>query len=98
VSRLTELVKQERVCVPWEPLKRLALLDFYDTYFHFPIYKDAKWDIYHAMGGRKISTWNLLKNTSQALKRYKKRNIINIPVKGDLWTQSRWRAHFLQAR
>jgi hypothetical protein len=89
--QLTELAKQEKVCVVGAiketGVDDAALLDFYDTYFHFPIYKDAKWDIYHAMGGRKISTWNLLKNTSQALKRYKEKKIVNIPFGGDLWTQ-----------
>jgi hypothetical protein len=89
--QLTELAKQEKVCVVGAiketGVDDAALLDFYDTYFHFPIYKDSKWDIYHAMGGRKISTWNFLKNTNKVLKRYKEKNITNIPLGGDLWTQ-----------
>jgi hypothetical protein len=60
-----------------------AHLDFYETYFRFPIYKDPKWDIYHAMGGRKISTWNALTNTAKLLKRFNKKNI----------TCSIWRWH-----
>lgn len=89
--QLTELAKQEKVCVVGAiketGVDNAALLDFYDTYFHFPIYKDAKWDIYHAMGGRKISTWKVLTNTSKLLKRWKQKNIVNIPFGGDIWTQ-----------
>ena len=29
-----------------------ALLDFYQEYFHHPIYKDEQWKVYHALGNR----------------------------------------------
>jgi hypothetical protein len=89
--QLTELAKQEKVCVVGAiketGVDNAALVDFYDTYFHFPIYKDTQWQIYHAMGGRKISTWNLLKNAIKLNKRYNKKNIVNVPFGGDIWTQ-----------
>jgi hypothetical protein len=90
--QLTELAKQEKVCVVGAiketgGVDHAGLLDFYDTYFHFPIYKDSKWDIYHAMGGRKISVWQALTKTSGLLKRWKQKNIVNDSTGGDIWTQ-----------
>jgi hypothetical protein len=89
--QLTELAKQENVCVVGAIKEtgahNAALLDFYQTYFHFPIYKDTKWDIFHAMGGRKIRIWDLLKNMSKTKKRCDEKNIVGIPFGGDMWTQ-----------
>jgi hypothetical protein len=89
--QLTELAKQEKVCVVGAiketGVDNAALLNFYDNYFRFPIYKDTKWDIYHAMGGRKISVWQALTKTSGLLKRWKQKNIVNDSTRGDIWTQ-----------
>jgi hypothetical protein len=89
--QLTELAKQEKVCIVGAiketGVDNAALLDFYDTYFHFPIYKDTKWEIYHAMGGRKISTWQALTKTGGLLRRWNQKKIVNIPSGGDIWTQ-----------
>jgi hypothetical protein len=89
--QLTELAKREKVSVVGAiketGVDNAALLDFYDTYFHFPIYKDTKWDIYHAMGGRKISVWQALTKTGGLLKRWNQKNIVNVPTGGDIWTQ-----------
>jgi hypothetical protein len=89
--QLTELAKQEKVClvgaIKETGVDNAALFDFYETYFRFPIYKDSKWDIYHAMGGRKISIWKMLTMNSTLFKRWKQKNIVNIPFGGDIWTQ-----------
>ena len=64
-----------------------ALLDFYQQYYRFPLFKDADWKIYKAMGGRKISFWKAITSIPRLEARYKKKGIPNIPFGGDIWTQ-----------
>jgi hypothetical protein len=35
-----------------------ALLEFYEEYFHHPIYKDTKSQLFKALGSRKLPIWN----------------------------------------
>lgn len=90
--KLTELAKLDnRVClvgaIKETNVDNDALLEFYQEYFHYPIYKDSNWDIFNAMGGRKIAPWRLMSSALQMAKRYKKRSIKNVPFGGDIWTQ-----------
>ena len=64
-----------------------AMLEFYQEYFHQPIYKDDKWRIFDAMGGRKISLPKLLYTFPKMTKRYNDLGIENIPFGGDIRTQ-----------
>jgi len=36
------------------------LLEFYQDYFCYPLYKNDKWKIYHAMGGHQLSWLGML--------------------------------------
>jgi hypothetical protein len=90
--QLTELAQEDKkVCVVGA-IKHIgvddaALLEFYQQYFHYPIYKDEKWDLYKAMGGRKINPLDFLTKALKLAKRYKQKNIKNVPFGGDLLTQ-----------
>ena len=64
-----------------------ALLDFYQQYYRFPLFKDEDWKIYNAMGGRKLSFFKALSLVPRLEARYKKKGIPNIPFGGDIWTQ-----------
>ena len=64
-----------------------ALLDFYQQYYRFPLYKDEDWQIYKAMGGRKVSFFKAITSIPRLEARYKKKGIPNIPFGGDIWTQ-----------
>jgi AhpC/TSA antioxidant enzyme len=65
-----------------------ALLDFYEKYFmKHQLYKDSKWQIYNAMGPRKLSVARLLTQTARLARRYRKKNIVNVPFGGDIFTQ-----------
>jgi hypothetical protein len=90
--QLAELAQEDKkVCVVGA-IKQIgvddaALLEFYQEYFHYPIYKDANWELYKALGGRKMNPLNLLTKAAKLAKRYKKKNIKNVPFGGDLLTQ-----------
>jgi hypothetical protein len=89
--QLTKIAQEEEVCLVGA-IKQLdihnkALLEFYEKYFKYPIYRDEKWLIYHALGGRKITFWKLLTSARKLGKRYKEKNIQNIPFGGDIWTE-----------
>jgi len=64
-----------------------ALLDFYSQYFQHPIYKDEKWKIFHAMGGKKISVFSLIKRAAFLYKRTKSKGIESKVRHGDIWTK-----------
>jgi len=64
-----------------------ALLQFYQNYYRFPLFKDSDWKIYKAMGGRKLSFWKAITSIPRLEARYKKKGIPNIPFGGDIWTQ-----------
>lgn len=89
--QLTELAKQENIClvgaIKETGVDDPSLLEFYQDYFKFPIYKDEKWNIYNAMGGRKLSVRKLLGNANKLRKRFRKNAIKNVPFGGDIWTQ-----------
>ena len=49
-----------------------GIIEFYNDYFNRqPIYKDEKWKLYHAMGGRKVGMLGLLKTTFISSERWK---------------------------
>lgn len=53
-----------------------GLLEFYQSYFdRHPMYADEKWQLYHAMGGRKASFWDLFKATAVAKPRWYRKGI-----------------------
>merc|ERR1712232_1500933 len=65
-----------------------ALIDFYQDYFHHPMYKDPHWKVFKAMGGGKISTSSILKRASSVFKRIRSKGIeSNIKGDGDFWTK-----------
>lgn len=65
-----------------------ALLDFYNNYYTYPIYKDAKWTIYkETLGNRKVPLVKFLLAFRMMNRRYVENNIVNIPFGGDLFTQ-----------
>lgn len=63
------------------------LLKFYDLYFRHAIYKDDRWQVYKAMGGRTLSWPKLIAGSLRSEKRYKKKNIDNKKFGGDLHMQ-----------
>lgn len=96
ITELMNKLKQEdigkRICtvgiVKETKVDDNALLDFYNQYFHYPIYKDDKWDIFtKILGNRKISIWKLLYMIPTLERRYSSKKIINIPFGGDIYTQ-----------
>jgi hypothetical protein len=52
-----------------------GLLNFYDNYFHFPLYMDNKWNVYKAMGGRKLTIVSIIKHALMARSRWAKKGI-----------------------
>jgi len=53
-----------------------GLLDFYRDYFNsYPIYKDEKWQLYKAMGGKTIGYYKLLKAALSSRGRLKTKKI-----------------------
>ena len=55
-----------------------GLADFHQTYFdRHTIYNDEKWQLYHAMGGRKVGVWNLVKASVTGLPRWYNKGISN---------------------
>ena len=64
-----------------------ALLEFYQDYFHHPIYKDEKWRIFHAMGGKKLSLITVLKRSHALFRRTKSKGISSQVRQGDFWTK-----------
>jgi hypothetical protein len=67
-----------------------ALLDFYEKYFaRHAIYKDEKWKLYHAMGGRKISVGKLVTGLMKSFRRHREKKVEASPniTAGDGWMQ-----------
>jgi hypothetical protein len=79
--QLTELAAEDRKLALAATVKETGvddqgLLEFYRDYFHsFPIYMDEKWQLYKAMGGRKLGILTILKGILGARKRFKQKNI-----------------------
>lgn len=90
--QLTELYATEQIdCIgivkETTPDVHDGLLEFYQDYFRFPIYKDEKWMIYEAMGNRKLTLWQLLSKIPQLTKRFHEKKIKTISTGGDHFTQ-----------
>lgn len=63
-----------------------GLLDFYEKYFRFPLYKDSKWMVYKAMGNRKLTMKGLLSGLMKSRSRHKKKKIDQTTL-GEGWLQ-----------
>lgn len=63
------------------------LLKFYESYFKHSIYKDDRWKIYKAMGGRTLTWPQLITGALRSEKRYKRKGIENKKFGGDLHMQ-----------
>ena len=65
-----------------------AYRDFQHDYFgDLPIYRDPQWATFQALGNRKISTLKLLKLAPRMNQTYQERQVENVPLGGDIWTQ-----------
>lgn len=64
-----------------------SLIEFYQKYFRHPIYKDEKWKVFHAMGGRKLSMFTVLRRAGGLFKRARSKGIKSTVRKGDFWTK-----------
>jgi hypothetical protein len=51
------------------------ILRFYQDYFRNPIYKDEKWNVYKALGGRKLSFKQAFLGFLRSKKRFRRKNI-----------------------
>lgn len=51
------------------------ILEFYENYFNYPLYKDEKWHIYKAMGGRTLTMETLKAGVQKYMPRYKRKGI-----------------------
>lgn len=79
-QQLSEFATRFKKVALWGIIKETAvddigLLEFYDSYFHHSIYKDDKWQIYNAMGARRISIKDLLKGFFRSRSRHQAKNI-----------------------
>jgi len=64
------------------------LLEFYDNHFRYPIYQDERWNIFHAMGNRKISLLQLLTGYVKSRRRHNQASIeTKLPRDADGWTK-----------
>jgi AhpC/TSA antioxidant enzyme len=88
---LTQVVAKEKGVALWGIVKEtgvddMGLLDFYEKFFRFPLYKDDKWLVYKAMGNRKITMKSLMAGLLKSRGRYKKKNIETTNL-GEGWLQ-----------
>lgn len=51
------------------------VLEFYENYFNYPLYKDDKWHVYKAMGGRTLTMDTLKAGVQKYMPRYKSKGI-----------------------
>ena len=51
------------------------VLEFYENYFSYPLYKDDKWHVYKAMGGRTLTMDVLKAGVKRLMPRYKSKGI-----------------------
>ena len=65
------------------------ILNFYQRFFRNPIYKDQKWNVYKALGGRKISLLSSIIGFVRSRKRFQAKNIPLSPAgpAGDSFVQ-----------
>jgi thiol-disulfide isomerase/thioredoxin len=88
--QLSELAKEDKKVQVVAAVKETgvddqALIDFYDDYFHHPIYKDEQWKIFQAMGGKNVSGWSVLKQAASLFRRVRGKGIESNVGKGDFW-------------
>lgn len=55
-----------------------AVIDFYEQYFRRPVYRDADWKIYDALGNRQVSIWEVIQKTPALMKRWNEKKIQNV--------------------
>lgn len=84
---LVDIAKEQRVSlvgVVKEVGDFAALAEFHKDYFdQFPLYKDEKWDVFSALGSRKVSTWKLLRNSPSIGRKYRDKKVRNISFGGE---------------
>lgn len=64
-----------------------GLLEFYQDYFKFPLFKDEKWNIYKAMGNRAVSKISALFHMPKLLQRFRNNRVATRVTGGDHFTQ-----------
>lgn len=52
-----------------------GLLEFYNDYFHYPLYKDAQWNVYRCMGGRQLGWRDVVTGWMRSFQRHQKKGI-----------------------
>lgn len=90
--QLAELAEtEEKVCVigvvKETEQNHEALLEFYEDYFRRPIYRDQKWQIYDALGNRKLSLMKVFTTTPKLLRRWNNKKIKTAKTSEDGLTQ-----------
>ncbi|CAB9501852.1 family with sequence similarity 213, member [Seminavis robusta] len=90
--QLSELAKQDKKIALVGAVKEAgvddqALVDFYEEYFHHPMYKDDHWKIFHAMGGKKVCKFQLMKRAYSLFRRTRGKGIESNVGCGDFWTK-----------
>lgn len=91
-QQLVQLVESEAQVALMAVVKEVGveeqgILEFYEEYFHYPIYKDPAWKVYRAMGDRRLSIGKLLKRGLAAQGRWSRKGIRNRLKGGDIWVQ-----------
>ena len=68
---------------------QLALADFQQHYFPFPLYRDTKWDVFKFLGDRKLSNATLVAKAPKLVRLYAQKKIENVIFDGgrDVYTQ-----------
>lgn len=92
--QLTELANNDKniTCVgivkeTGSQVVHAGLLEFYQYYFKFPLYKDEKWNVYKAMGNRAVSKMTAIINVRKLLQRFKRSGVLTKMSGGDHFTQ-----------
>ena len=91
-QQLTELAMEDKSVPFWAIVKETGIeeqgiLTFFSDFFHYPIYKDEKWKTYKAMGDRKLTPFQLVKQFLGSKSRWAKKGIPNRFKGGDVWVQ-----------
>jgi hypothetical protein len=88
-QQLSELLKEDGIMhgIPaWgivKDTKDQSLLKFYEDFFHFPLYMDSQWNVYKAMGGRRLSLVSAMKQYFMARRRWARKGICSQVSCGD---------------
>lgn len=67
----------------------LALANFREKYFPFPLFRDTQWDVFKFLGDRKLSNATLVARAPKLVRLYAQKNIENVIFDGgkDVYTQ-----------